>query len=68
VTSQSAQQNGLTRWREGLRLERESKLARLAELRQDATEEIRDGQTFRVVLIPDSYGERGNVLLQEAPP
>lgn len=49
------QQNGLTRWRERQNLEREWKLQRLAQLRLDATEEVRDGQTFCVVRIPDAY-------------
>ena len=51
------QQNGLVRWREQQQLEREWKLQRLAELRLEATEEVRGGKTFRVVRIPDSYDE-----------
>ena len=53
--------NGLTAWRERQRLEREWRLARLEELRQDATEEERDGQTFRVVRIPDNYDQRERI-------
>lgn len=50
--------NGLTAWRERKRIEREWRLARLAELRQDATEEEREGKVYRVVRIPDSYDSR----------
>lgn len=62
----SAQQSGLARWREKQRLEREAKLVRLAELRLDATEEERDGRTFRLVRIPDRY-EFGTPNPKEAP-
>ena len=53
--------NGLAAWRERQRLEREWKLARLEELREGATEEERDGQTFRVVRIPDHYDQRERI-------
>jgi len=56
VTSHAAT-NGLARWRENQRLEREYKLARLEELRRDAVEVERDGRTWRVVRIPDVYDE-----------
>jgi hypothetical protein len=62
VTSPTAQQSGLARWRERQAEEKARRMAELACYREDATVEERDGREFRVVRIPDSYGERGNVL------
>lgn len=59
--NETAKFNGWAAWRERQRLEREWRLARLEELRQDATTEERDGQTFRVVRIPDSYDQRERI-------
>ena len=47
--------NGLAEWRERQRLEKEQKMAELAEHRKHATTEVRDGRKFKVVRLPDRY-------------
>lgn len=49
------QQNGLMRWRAAKEAERQAQLAFLEHCRKDAVHEERDGQTFRVVRLPDAY-------------
>lgn len=60
--------NGLTAWRQRQQAEREAQLAFLESCRRQAVDEERDGQTFRVVRLPDAYDftrrERHSVRVQ----
>lgn len=49
------QQNGLARFRERQRLEKEVRMAELAIHRAEATIERRDGREWTVVHLPDGY-------------
>lgn len=47
--------NGLSAWRERQAEERRQRLEELERYRAEATTEVRDGQEFKVVRIPDRY-------------
>ena len=53
--SLTPQQNGLARFRERQRLEKEVRMAEIAVHRADATTELRDGREWTVVHLPDGY-------------
>lgn len=55
MTSTTAHQSGLARFRQRQAEAKAERMAALEELRKDATTEVVDGREFRVVRIPDRY-------------
>lgn len=47
--------NGLSKWRQRQAEWKAKRMAELAEYRETATEETRDGRTYLVVRVPDQY-------------